>query len=406
MIVYLVFIVLTLLGIVLFDNEPDKTSGEKVFYWFLCLCLILISGLSRELGGDKQIYIDFFEDIDSFTSVGTYIMEQFEEKSFMPLWSIVNYYSSQWFHSFIPVQLLEALVINVGACLIAYKYTNRHFLFLLIFFISGIFFQLNTEVMREGFAIGFGLLALDAFLQKKKISYLLLGMIAVLFHISALILLLFPLLAKWQINFDIKLLGYCLLISFIIWLGSDILLTTIFPKLTFLPTSLLRKLAHYSNEGATIGGYIGLAARYIVIPFAVDYLVLNAQSDEQQAQIMQKYMIYQLILGTFICSTGWSFTRFANYSCIYYIIFITTFITLLWSQPKYILLKISCLIIITGFQAQRILCYYPENNAHFYDFFVPYTSVFDEKTPNVDRLDLYMEACPPKDNIAERNINE
>jgi len=405
MTVYLVFIVLTLLGIVLFDNEPNKTSGEKVFFWFLCLCLILISGLSRELGGDKQIYLSFFENIDSITTFSCYIAEQFEDKSFMPLWSAVNYCSYNWFNSFIPVQILEALIINFAACYLAYKYTNHHFLFLLIFFISGIFFQLNTEVMREGFAIGFGMLALDAFVEKKHFQFIILFTVAFLFHLSALILLLFPILTKFNWNFDFRLLYICIVTSFVVWLASDLLLTTLLPKLTFLPTSILSKIAHYSNEGASLGGYIGLAGRYIIIPFIINYFVLNAQSDETLSAKIKQLMIFQVILGTIISSTGWSFIRFANYTCIYYIICIATFLTII-SQSKFMILKLCCLMVVIGFQVQRLFLYYPENNAHFYDFFVPYTSVFDDKHAKIDRLELYFEACPPKDNIAERNISE
>jgi len=405
MTVYLVFIILTLLGVVLFDNEPNKTPGGKFFYWFLCLCLILISGLSRELGGDKQIYIAFFEDIDAATSLKNYILEQFEDKSFLPLWSAVNYYSYKWFNSFIAVQLFEALIINFAACYMAYKYTNRNFLFLLIFFISGIFFQLNTEVMREGFSIGFGMLALDAFMEKKHIQSILLFIVASLFHLSALILLLFPILTIFNWRFDFKFLSSCLILSFVIWLGSDLLLTTLLPKLTFLPTSILSKIAHYSNEGASFGGYIGLAGRYILIPFIIDYFVLNAQCNEKLSEKIKQFMLFQVVLGTIISSTGWSFIRFANYTCIIYIICITTFLTILF-KPKYMILKLCCLMVVIGFQVQRLFYYYPENNAHFYDFFVPYTSAFDNRQPNVDRYELYIEACPPKDNIAIRNINE
>ncbi|MCQ2311361.1 MAG: EpsG family protein [Paludibacteraceae bacterium] len=406
MTVYIVFIILTLLGIVLCDCKQTNGTGEKAFYWLLCIGLILISGLSRELGGDKQLYLAFFDEIDLSIPLGEYITEQFEEYSFMPLWSILNYISCDWFNSFTLVQIVQAIIINTTACYIAYKYTNCHFLFLFLFFISGIFFQFNTEVMREGGAIGLGLIAMDSFLDKKIGKYIVFVVLALLFHISALILLLFPILTITRWIFNWKMLWICLIVSFFMWFISDVILTSIFPKLTFLPSELIHKIAHYTNEGASLGGYIGLTIRYIIVPFIIGYFVFNAETNTDMATKKKQYIIYQLAIGTIICSTGWSFIRFANYSCIFYIIWITTLVELLVTQRKHILAQVFCLLFVCGFQLQRFLIYYPETNAYFYEFFVPYTSIFDNTQPRIDRLELYQEACPPKDNIAARNIYE
>lgn len=406
MTVYIIFVILTAIGIFLHDTNSSKGLGEKIFFCILCVYLILLSGLSEGLGGDKQIYLLFFDNIDTSIPLRIYILEQFEDKSFMPLWSILNYCSCKWFNSFIPVQISLALVLDSAICYLAYKYTNHHFLFLLVLFVSGIFFQLNTEVMREGFAIGLGLLAMESFLEKKWIPYTLLVIAALLFHVSAIMLLFFPIVAILHWNFDWRFLFFCLLGSFAIWFVSDTLLPLLIPKLSFLPSIFLEKIAHYSKEGASLGGYIGLAARYIAVPFIIDHFVLQAESQTDIAIKMQKYMRYQILIGTIICSTGWSFIRLANYSCIFYVICITTFIGLLFTQYKFVITKVLCLLFVIFFQVQRLFMYYPETNAHFYDFFVPYTSVLNTNRPKIDRMKLYDEACPPKDNAAKREIDE
>ena len=196
----------------------------------------------------------------------------------MPLWTIVNMFSKVVFHSFYAVQLIESATINIAVCYVVSKYTHRYFLFLLVYFFSLQYFIFNTEVMREGFAMAFVLIGMHGWLSHKKWLFFLCVPIAALFHVAALTVLLFPFM-KFRISR--YWIVYGLIIAFVIWLASDILLGKIMMTVAGGLGSIVQKVLFYSIKASNIVGFARSAFTYIIFPFIIMYSVVKNEEDEE-----------------------------------------------------------------------------------------------------------------------------
>lgn len=396
MLIYVIFIILAVIGALFFDRQEQKDKVEPFFYWGLCLYLILMSGLSYALGGDKQYYLSAFERILPY-GLGNYIRLQYIAESFMPGWSIVNYGVKTLFGSFYVVQIVEALILNGCVCWIVRKYTQRHFLFLLLFFLSEVYFQFNTEVMREGFAVGFGCLAIYHYEKEHVWTFVVMVLLACLFHLSAFVLLLYPMAKFFPVNRQ-TFVWFCLL-AFGVWAVADMVMVYIIPKLTLFPQSVMDKLTAYAINGVTLYGFINLFARYMILPFVVGMCYLEDVQDEVRHKSMEHILSFALIIGVFICLGGFGFARLANYVRVFGLIWLSETLYGLIHSKTYIIPRLGAGLLYGFFACLMWFAPFPQNKAHFYDFFVPYVSIGQENENThlrQRRMAIYREAVTPK----------
>jgi len=393
MILYILFIILSLLFSLVFDNKQEKDKFEQFAFWFLCFYLICMAGFSYGLGGDKQYYLKAFNEMNA-SSLREYIVDQFFELSYMPLWSILNYFIKHLFNSFYLVQFTESLVINLTVCYYVRHYTQRHFLFLFLYFIAGLYFQFNTEVMREGFAISFGLIAMHQYMNKCYWGYLFCILIAFLFHVSALILLFFPLCTSIPITKKSLLLFFAIC-CFIRLLSVGI---CAYLKMIIPSEALLDKLDTYSSMSSNIYGFILILIRYLFIPFLIGYFLINTEKDDQVKATKQHLIAFQTAIGVLICGFGWGFSRFYNYVYIIYLIWIAEFLCTHLNKLHWQVIRVIIALILLYFPTSHMLTYLPSNQARLYELFVPYTSFLDEPTYDTSyREEIYKEALIPLD---------
>ncbi len=377
MAVYIVYILLCIVGAFCWDSQEQKSKTSKVFYAFLGVYLILTSGLSYALGGDKQLYLDLFDDIFINTSLKDYIADNYSTLGFMPLWSIVNYYCKQWFDSFYAVQIIQALIVNATVGYIGFKYTKRHFLFLLIYFISKQFFLLNCETMREGFAVALGLLALDSYLQHKNTRAILLAVLAIGFHPSAAILFTFPLM-RFKVNF--KILTILLAIALLAFSVRATIVPMILQK---LPAAAANQIANnleaYLTFKYTFYNTCVFAIHYIVIPFIIGYCILLWGEKLPIYPLVQPITLYLMLVGCAGCVLGAHFTRLNNYLIIFYLILIAEFIPLLFTQKTFFITRCLTLLCLGYFVFSSFNMQFEISNIKSYQLYYPYTSIFNEK---------------------------
>ena len=103
---------MTLILSIWYDGKAE-TRGKKVWYIITCLFLIMLAGLRNGVGGDTQAYMDNFEYVPYMQQeYRSYILDNFQIRSYMTSWSILNILCKRWFDSFYAVQLIEALLVN------------------------------------------------------------------------------------------------------------------------------------------------------------------------------------------------------------------------------------------------------------------------------------------------------
>lgn len=379
---YVIFILLNIYYSFRYDGIEEYDSHKQHRLWLMCIYLICLSGFSYGLGADKFVYMEEFEEYsDSMKDFSYSVVYNIIIKSQMPLWTFVNMIARSTLNSFYIVQFLESTCINFAVCYLVSKYTHRYFLFLLIYFFSLQYFILNTEVMREGFSIAFTTFGIHQWLNGKKWYLYISALIGVLFHISAVTVLLFPLTRlkpSWR-----KLMIACIL-SFIIWFTSDILLSRVIGLFFGGEDAISTKILYYSIQASTFLGFFRSLLTYLVFPFIVVYSVMLQTNDDKKKKAFSHFASFVLILGI-IASSFAGFYRFYNYVLVFYLISFAEFTFSLFRYKEHLLIRFATFsgkILLTVIFLYN--AHYTITNTHFYDFFYPYTCILHENKKEIE----------------------
>ena len=372
---YLIFILLTVYFSYRYDNIEGYNSHKQHRLWLICGYMICLTGFSYGLGGDKFIYMEEFEQYPSdISEVGDYIWMQFMLRGQMPFWILVNLFGKIVFNSFYFVQLVESATINIAVCYIVSKYTHRYFLFLLIYFFTLQYFIFNTEVMREGFAISFALIGIHKWICGKKWLFLLMFPIAFLFHISAVVMLLFPFM-RFRISW--KALTIAFFAAFCIWLFSDFVLGKVMVSVLGGMGAIVQKVLFYSIQASSIFGFLRSAITYLIFPFVIMYSVTTLEPSNDMRKRKEKMISYMLVLGILASSLA-GFDRFYNYVQIFYLVMLTDFIYTLFRVKTHFVIRTGVLAGTVFLILLRYMTPYKITNTYRYDFYYPYTCILYE----------------------------
>lgn len=398
---YVIFIFLTAYFSFRYDRIEEYDAHKQHRLWIMCGYLILLTGFSYGLGGDKFVYMSEFEDYpDTFTEVGDQIYMRFMMSGQMPLWTLLNLFAKSVFHSFYAVQLIQSAAINTAVCYVASKYTHRYFLFLLIYFFTLQYFILNTEVMREGLALAFILVGIVGYMNGKKWLYFLMLPIGLMFHISALTALLFPF---FHFKTSWKSLGIVFFTAFFIWLLSDLVLVRLMTSVLGSVGAIIEKILFYSIQATTIFGFLRSAITYIILPFVVMYTVTQAEPSKELRECRERIMSFMLVLGV-LASSFAGFVRLFNYVQIFYLIMLADFVYTLFRSKEHFIMRVGTLVVFVFLISQNYRIYYKSTDTYYYQFFFPYTCILNEEDDVFIREIAHTEAVNPE--ITDNNVRD
>ena len=394
---YIIFILLTLVLSIVFDKQ-EYTTSKKWWYIFLCFYLILLSGLRNGVGGDTQCYMNDFDDVPTHPQdYGQYIMECIALRGYMPAWSMLNIICKQLFNSFYAVQLIEAFFVNICVFYLFKKYTSKIFLCVLLYGLTGYFFIFNTEVMREAFAICLCGIGMAQYLDGNKKTFYALVFVSLFFHLSALIVFIFPFIRLPKINIHTLLITF--IVAFILWIASDYFIAFLIQFIEKYSSILSNKIISYADQKSNLPGFLELALRYIVGQAGIIYFVqYYKEIDDKCHSDYLRYFSFYLVIAILVCSIP-GFYRFINYSILFCIIMMAEFLASIKIQLKHLALtKVVLVLIFTYYCGKYYLRIWPNNKRYHYEFFVPYTSIFDENVNTTYRYDMWYEAVHPEKN--------
>lgn len=398
---YLIFILLTVYFSYRYDNIEGYNSHKQHRLWLICGYMICLTGFSYGLGGDKFIYMEEFEQYPSdISEVGDYIWMQFMLRGQMPFWILVNLFGKIVFNSFYFVQLVESATINIAVCYIVSKYTHRYFLFLLIYFFTLQYFIFNTEVMREGFAMSFALIGMHNWMNGKKWLYFLMFSLALMFHVSAVTMLLFPLV---RLRISWKTLAIAFFIAFGMWLFSDLILGKLMVSVLGGMGALVQKVLFYSIQASTIFGFLRSALTYLIFPFVIMYTSMTLESSEELRRCKEKMISFMLLLAILACSLA-GFTRLYNYVQVFYLVMLADFLYSLLRFKNHLIIRMGALAGTLFLLALRYMTPYQTTNTRYYDYFYPYTCILHEDKSVFIREIAHQEAVAAEekdDNVRE-----
>lgn len=241
MIPYLLVILLTVAGVCVYDVAGVRRL-RGVAFWLTGACVVFLFGLRGPLGYDTvNLYVPayaVFPTVSEYGSVGPDFYSSFAPL-FKWMFIIFKTLGAPW----MAVQLFISLAINFSVFWFVYRRQKRPFVCVLLYlFALGVL--LNMEILRQTMAIAVFLWAYPFYEKRRWVWYYALCIVAILFHLSALVLLFVPVARLVRLDFSRRLIWY--------YLGAMGVLLVMYLSLSHLSGLLgdtyASKVSFYANE--------------------------------------------------------------------------------------------------------------------------------------------------------------
>lgn len=294
----------------------DDKKNMRLPFAIVMLCLSLFVGISDMLGGyDRYIYCELFDNaaetrLNNYPILSSLIFQEWPKEQLYCWFNIFLTYITQNRYIFI----LITTIIIFGLFYKAIKdYTDNYWFALLLF--MGLMFFFTFTYLRQMLGVGVSIFALRFIYERKLFKFLLVVLIATLFHNSALILL--PLyfipLRKLTPSLIICIMILCLVIG-----------------LTSIPTTLFDTYGDVAQMEERAAGYVedSGAFRFEYLLEVVFFLILifirydDIEDDPKSISFLNMSFVFCAILLLFIRSLNGG--RLAWYYIIGLIVTLTT----------------------------------------------------------------------------------
>lgn len=393
MVYFIVFICL-LAGIYAFDYKKIS-KGSLVAWCVLCAAFILIAGLRYRLGGDSIIYEDIYKKMPTLSQLEIF---KFNNSRYQPGYVIFTAIPRSLSPDFTYMQIFHAIVVNVVVFWFIFNNTANRYI-ALTFYFTGLYLNMNMEILREALAVCCFLLAWPAFRDGKWLLYYLLVFLACSFHISALVCLIFPLTAIPGIRFLFRLGWQCLALCLVIFAICYTLQRQLIVMLGSITdnASILEKVQNYSksntygNLNLNIFGMLEQIIKNILIPAAALWYMKKVARGAGDARLTRWVNRIELLIVTGIYFAVMTLiipisSRFNNYVALFNFVTVAScFFTPLCLRKRKFRLPgyawTSVFLVVLFFNVKLYFAASVVAKDHkFYSVYYPYYSRLDMKT--------------------------
>jgi hypothetical protein len=285
MIYYILDCMVFMMGI-LFSTSISRQLkvGFAIIFFFI---LILFGGLRYEVGADWESYLKITNSID---------FENFLESGVEPLFSFLCLIVKECglnYHSFVFIAFTLATSLKFHSI---FKYSTNFFASLMIYFpIQLMSYDMNG--IRQGLAMAVLLCSIKYLLDRSFIKFLIVCIIAIGFHASAVVFIPFYFVANTR--FNRKLIHFILLASIVIgFMFQSIILNYILPQLGGVESILAEKALGYSeSEAFGTGLSLGFSTLHRLIIFYLFYYFYDKiQLNDNFKNLLLNAYLFSLII--------------------------------------------------------------------------------------------------------------
>lgn len=366
--IYIITLLLTLILVIIYDFLGYR-KNHVFFYNLLMFILILIAGLRWHVGGDSFVYQDIFNNPNKIA-----------EMAIEPGFSFFIFTSKKILNEFWFFQLLHAIFVNVILFKFFNKYTPFKFTAVLIY-LYFYYFYFNMEILREVLSICiFCYWGYPQLVKKDYFKYYIFTIIAILFHTSAIILVIIPLLSK--IKFNKKGIIY---LSLLFTLVLSLLI--FFPNILNFSDVAFNKFSTYSRHSFSFNGMVYNFIIFGLFPFF--YIKFNEKYLSHN--IFSNLIIpYYFIIFLYLYFSGLG--RFINYFGPFMVVFLANsfFIIVKFKKFKNMRLIMLFFFFIGPFMYKNT--YYFKSTSKYYldtykiNIWYPYSSIFSKEEYEFRRI--------------------
>lgn len=174
-----------------------NTRYKDRFYRLILWWFIMVSGFAYMIGSDTPIYMDNFKAL-KFNTISLNNIINYDAR-YQPGWMLLCYLCRFFTDNFLILKIPIAVFLNFSVFAFFKKNTPYIFTAVLIYALLD-YLVLNFNVLRHSIALGFALYAISAIRDGKWRHFLLFTVGAYMFHNSALLLLVFPIVKFFKAN--------------------------------------------------------------------------------------------------------------------------------------------------------------------------------------------------------------
>lgn len=363
MIPYLIPLVVVIGGIIQYDFGGHKRY-RKIVWYFLYVYLVLLIGLRYKVGIDTQNYMYAYKDIPDIFLV----WEHFGDSVYQPFYLLLCSIAKTISLNFYVFQLLHALILNF--CIFKFISKNTEYKFLALFVCFYMYFlYFNTEILKESLAVCIFMFSYENIQKKRWVRYYIGVLIACMFHISAVILIFYPLTNFLKLNWKYPII-VGIFIAILLGADSYLILFENFEKIG----DKVDTYVEFNEAGAMNLNWIILNLMQLTI-FPLSLLFFQKKIMKIETQY-ESLICMHALLGIGIIFYQIIFSRFTNYTMPFYALFVAQFFSL-----PLVRLSLKKFIVLSSFVLWMYLYaqYYLGGSSYFrmYQAWIPYSTIFN-----------------------------
>ena len=385
--------IIVLIALIVLSYQYDylkKNKHKQLWYYIMLILFILIAGLRYRIGVDSIRYDRGFAFYPSLCNLAA---DDFIYSSYQPLYILLTAIARSFSDEFWMLQLLHSVLVNVVVFRFFRLNTKNVFLSILLYFIF-LYSSYLFEVMRESSAVCMLLLGWEFFKKDEWIIFTIFIFLATLFHISALPLLILPVLRLFKVWSHLDVNKYTILYLVVIYIVGSIIQRVFFDYIIQLNLieSVTDKANRYvdsdlAGSQLNIFGIIENCIRQILFPF-LGCLILKKQNSLDKNVESMLIICFSFIVLSFSISLAY---RYNNYLYPFALIVMADAIyskKIFCYKKSYIRLKsfnswLAIIAIIAIIQIRG--CYLvPIRNTSYKDYmrYYPYANIITKKVDN------------------------
>ena len=195
----MIYIITLLVCLYLVWKYDWRGETKHKTQWFrgLLIWYVLLSALQYYVGSDTPLYIEKYEYFHEKLTLDSFINNAGERVQ--PGWLLLTWICKLFTDNFILMKIIQANFFNIAV--FSFFKRESKYVFLCIFFFSVTdYLVCNFNVLRQSYAIAFGLYAVSYLKNEKYWMYGLFVFLAFMFHNSALLLLTLPIIKFFKPN--------------------------------------------------------------------------------------------------------------------------------------------------------------------------------------------------------------
>lgn len=374
-----------------------STKGKTTSYKVVLLLLVLLAGFRYRIGGDTMVYLyNYYHHYDSLEEI---TIDQLLSQSSSPLFELLIGFFKTIDARFYVFQLFHATVVNS----LIFIYIKRHTPYVfscVLFYFVWMYIYYNFEEMKASLSLVMCLFANDYMLSKKWVKSILLYVVGILFHYSAAVILITPLLFAFKINRSgMVILVACFLLGYVIQTSfMDYLFLLEFNEVVSSKASSYSALDVYFTQRLGLGGIVLQKLPWLFYALvAVRMLKRDFRSEMDSLKKIEPLVLVSLVF-VFISIPLPIAYRYVHFYILYLVLYLSYIIVdsiresrrLSYSVRLFraLLLLLPYMYIVQFDWNGTIYESTAVNKYYNYEKYIPYSSIFD-KSLNSDRERLY-----------------